>query len=257
MNPECVKIKIRVINKSMNLIIDIGNTLTKVAITDGDNVIFNNRYEIFTKETLNALLSEYSPQKAIISAVGKKDINVIDYLKNQLHTVELDFKTELPIENLYKTPETLGRDRIAAVVGANYLYPSTDVLVIDSGTAITYDLISRNAKYLGGAISPGISLRYKSLHQYTANLPLLDSIDNHLIIGTSTTECIESGVLNGVIGEVDHYIKQIKAEFPAIKVVFTGGDANFFVNKLKNSIFVVQNLVIIGLNRILDFNAKL
>jgi len=241
----------------MNLIIDIGNTFTKIAITDSDNVVSFNRYEVFTKSVLTKLLLKYTPEKAIISAVGKKDVSVTDYLKTQLPTVELDHKTQLPIKNLYKTPETLGRDRIAAVVGANYLYPSTDVLVIDCGTAITYDLINSNAEYLGGAISPGISLRYKTLHQHTASLPLLNSLHNDSIIATTTTGCIESGVLNGIIGEVDYYVDQIKKEFPSVKVVFTGGDSNFFVNKLKNSIFVVQNLVIIGLNRILDFNAKL
>ena len=239
----------------MNLIIDIGNTLTKVAVTENDNIVFSNRYEEFTKETLIAIVSKYSPQRSIISAVGKTDITLTDYLINQLPTVELDHKTQLPITNLYKTPETLGRDRIAAVVGANYLYPSADLLVIDSGTAITYDLINSKAEYLGGAISPGIALRYKSLHQYTANLPLLSGLENDFLIGTNTNECIESGVLNGIIGEVDYYIDRVKKDYPSIKVVLTGGDSNFFDNKLKNSIFVVQNLVLIGLNRILDFNA--
>ena len=239
----------------MNLIIDIGNTLTKIAITENGNVVFTNRYEVLTQDVLISILSEYSPEKAILSAVGKKEITLIDYLIKQLPVVELDYKTPLPITNLYKTPETLGHDRIAAVVGANYLYPSTDLLVIDSGTAITYDLINNKAEYLGGAISPGILLRYKSLNQNTANLPLLKSFENNTLIGTCTNECIESGVLNGIIGEVDYYINRVREDFPSIKVVLTGGDANFFVNKLKNSIFVVPNLVIIGLNRILDFNA--
>lgn len=239
----------------MNLIIDIGNSYTKIAVVDNDNVVCNDRYETLTKEVLDEILAKYSPKRAIISSVGKKDIDLVDYLKSHLPTVELDHLTKLPIKNLYKSPETLGRDRIAAVVGANYLYPSTNLLVIDSGTAITYDLIDSNAQYYGGAISPGIRLRFKSLNQHTANLPLLDTIDNFSFIGTNTEECIHSGVLNGVIGEVDNYINQAKAERPHLNVVFTGGNANFFVNKLKNSIFVVQNLVIIGLNRILDFNA--
>lgn len=239
----------------MNLILDIGNTLTKIALAEDNNVIFANRHEILTKEILITLLAEYSPEKAIVSAVGAKDISLIDYLKKQIPSIELDHKTRLPITNLYKTPNTLGLDRIAAVVGVNYLYPSTDLLVIDSGTAITYDLINSRAEYLGGAISPGISLRYKSLHRDTANLPLLTSFESSSLIGSSTAECIESGVLNGVIGEVDYYIARVKEDFPSIKVVLTGGDANFFVNKLKNSIFVVPNLVIIGLNRILNFNA--
>jgi type III pantothenate kinase len=240
----------------MNLIIDIGNTFTKVAITDGDNLVFADRFEELSIKTFKEILSKYSPEKGIISAVGKKNDDLFDTFKQNLPIIELDHNTPLPISNQYKTPETLGRDRIAAVVGANYLYPNEDLLVIDSGTAITYDLITNKAQYLGGAISPGITLRYKSLNQHTANLPLVTSTLNNFIVGASTAECIESGVLNGVVGEIEYFIDRYKEEFPNIKVVFTGGDANFFVNKLKNSIFVVQNLVIIGLNRILEFNAK-
>lgn len=240
----------------MNLIIDIGNTFTKVAIVDdNDTVVFIERYEILTIDTLHGVLISHTPQKAIISAVGKKDIKLVEYIKSKISTIELDHKTNLPITNKYKTPETLGHDRIAAVVGANYLYPNTNILVIDCGTAITYDLIDGADHYLGGAISPGIQLRFKSLNQNTANLPKLDVIENFPLIGASTVDCIHSGVLNGVIGEIDNYINQVASKYPGLIVVFTGGDANFFVNKLKNSIFVVQNLVITGLNRILNFNA--
>lgn len=240
----------------MNLIIDIGNTFTKAAITDGDNLVFADRFEEFSIKSFKEVLSKYSPEKGIISAVGKKDDDLINTFKQNLPIIELDHNTPLPISNQYKTPETLGRDRIAAAVGANYLYPNENLLVIDSGTAITYDLVTKDGKYLGGAISPGIALRYKSLNQHTANLPLISSLSNNFIVGTSTEECIESGVLNGAIGEIEYFINRYKEEFPNIKVVFTGGDANFFVNKLKNSIFVVHNLVIVGLNRILEFNAK-
>lgn len=240
----------------MNLIIDIGNTFTKVALTEGDNIVFADRYEELSKKTFEEIISKYSPKKGIVSAVGKKNDALLSIFKQNLQIIELDHHTPLPISNLYKTPETLGRDRIAAAVGANYLFPNEDLLVIDSGTAITYDLVTSNAQYLGGAISPGIVLRYKSLNQHTANLPLVTSSDYNFIVGASTKECIESGVLNGVIGEIEYFINRYNEEFPNLKVVFTGGDANFFVNKLKNSIFVVQNLVIIGLNRILEFNAK-
>jgi type III pantothenate kinase len=241
----------------MNLIVDIGNTLTKIAIVENDNVVFSNRYEKFTKENLIEALSTYSPEKGIVCAVGTKDMVVVDYLRKQIPTIDLDFQSKLPITILYKTPETLGLDRIAATVGANFLYPESDLLVIDFGTAITYDLINQKREYFGGAISPGIMLRYKSLHQNTAHLPLISSIQNTPVIGTNTHECIGSGVLNGVIGEVDFFIGSIKVQYPNLKVIVTGGDSNFFVSKLKNSIFVVQNLVIIGLNRILDFNVQL
>ncbi|HCT30378.1 MAG TPA: pantothenate kinase [Bacteroidales bacterium] len=240
----------------MNLIIDIGNTFTKVAITEGYEVAFIDRFEVLSIERLEDILKKFSPSKGIVSAVGRKDDAFFERLKQYLPIIELDNNTLLPITNQYKTPETLGRDRIAVAVAANYLYPSDDLLVIDAGTAITYDLITNKAQYIGGAISPGIALRYKSLNQHTANLPLLSGIQSIFMVGTNTVECIESGVLNGVIGEIEYFIDRYKEMYPNIKVVFTGGDANFFVNKLKNSIFVVQNLVIIGLNRILEFNAK-
>lgn len=240
----------------MNLIIDIGNTYTKVAITDGYNNVFVDRFEHLAVTDIDKIISAFSPDKAILSAVGRKDPVLIEALGQKLRFIELNHNTPLPIVNQYKTPETLGQDRIAAAVGANYLYPNEDLLVIDSGTAITYDLVTKDGKYIGGAISPGIALRFKSLNQHTANLPLITNYSDNFIVGASTEECIESGVLNGAIGEIEYFINRYTEEFPAIRVVFTGGDANFFVNKLKNSIFVVHNLVIIGLNRILEFNAK-
>jgi type III pantothenate kinase len=239
----------------MNLIIDIGNSLVKVAVTDKNNIIGFERHETLSTNIIDDTIAKYHPEKAIISSVGKIDEHIINHLTASIQTTLFSNVTKIPIVNSYKTPQTLGLDRIAVVVAANYLYPASDLLVIDSGTAITYDFINSKGEYFGGAISPGISLRYKSLHQNTANLPLLSSFKDSSLIGTSTSECIESGVLNGIIGEVDYFINGIKEQFPSIKVVFTGGDANFFDNKLKNSIFVVQNLVIIGLNRILDFNA--
>lgn len=241
----------------MNLVIDIGNSFTKIALINNDNIISSESYEELTLEIIEIAIASYQPKRAIISNVGKVDENLITHLKNSVPTTIFSHTTKIPITNNYTTPQTLGLDRLAAVIGANFLYPSTDLLVIDSGTAITYDIINNKGVYLGGAISPGILLRYKTLHQNTANLPLLNSLNNNRLVGKSTVECIESGVLNGITGEVDCFINRIKEEFPSVKVVFTGGDANFFVNKLKNSIFVVPNLVLIGLNRILDFNAKL
>ncbi len=240
----------------MNLVIDIGNTLTKVATIDSGKIINVDKYEVLSAKILDDIIIAHTPSKAIVSSVGNADEQVIKHLEKIVPTIIFDSTVRIPITNLYKTPQTLGLDRVAAVVGASSLYPSANLLVIDSGTAITYDLINEKAEYLGGAISPGIALRFKSLHQNTAKLPLLQRVDRYELIGTSTTECIESGVLNGITGEVDHYINLLKENYPSLTVVITGGDADFFVNKLKNSIFVHQNLVIMGLNRVLDFNAQ-
>jgi len=241
----------------VNLIIDIGNSYTKVALIDNQQVKTIERFEKLSIEVLDLLIKKWHSSKAIISCVGMPNNELINWIQPIIPTIILTSNTKIPITNNYKTPKTLGLDRIAAVVGANYLYPGNDLLVIDSGTAITYDLINSKAEYYGGAISPGIMLRYKMLNQNTANLPLLNTLEIKKLIGENTSECIESGVLNGVLGEVDHFIDRIKISHPSLKVVITGGDSDFFVNKLKNSIFVVQNLVLIGLNRILEFNAEL
>ena len=238
----------------MNLIIDIGNTQTKVALVNNFEVVKVDRHDKLSIDLIEKTIQNHHPKKAIVSVVGEYDLKSIQYLKSLIPTTELDYRTNLPIKNLYKTPETLGLDRIAAAAGAAYLYPDTNLLVIDSGTAITYDFIDAKGQYHGGAISPGIRLRFKALNQFTANLPLLDFNESYPLIGVSTSECIRSGVMNGIVGEVDSYIDQVKAKYPEITVVLTGGDSNIFVNKLKNSIFVVQNLVLIGLNRILEFN---
>ncbi len=239
----------------MNLIVDIGNTYTKLAIVNNGKLVHIERWEKVSNEILNEISKKFKPSRTIISAVGLYDKEVYKMFKEKNSVMELDHNTKIPIKNLYKTPETLGLDRLAVAVGAAYLYPKTDSLVIDCGTAITYDFINRNQEYLGGAISPGIRLRFESLYNQTEKLPLVEPDQGYPLLGGSTKECIMSGVLNGVAGEVDGYINRVKEQFPKVKVLITGGDTNFFADKLKNSIFVVQNLVITGLNRILEFNA--
>lgn len=239
----------------MNLILDIGNTLAKVALIQDQETIFSKSYKELTLMDLDAILSRYSPQKAIASIVGKIRPELINLIQSRVTTIILDPNTPIPLKNQYSTPETLGYDRIAVAVGANSLYPSKNVLIIDAGTAITYDLVTSDSVYLGGAISPGISLRFSALNSHTAKLPLLEKTGNYPLIGQSTNECILSGVLNGVIAEIDAYIDNVKNTYP-VETVLTGGDSNFLVDKLKNSIFVNQNLLTIGLNMILEFNLR-
>ncbi len=239
----------------MNLILDIGNTLAKVALIQDQETIFSKSYKELTLMDLDAILSSYSPQKAIASIVGKIRPELINLIQSRVTTIILDPSTPIPLKNQYSTPETLGYDRIAVAVGANSLYPSKNVLIIDAGTAITYDLVTSDSVYLGGAISPGISLRFSALNSHTAKLPLLEKTGNYPLIGKSTNECILSGVLNGVIAEIDAYIDNVKNTYP-VETVLTGGDSNFLVDKLKNSIFVNQNLLTIGLNMILEFNLR-
>ncbi len=160
-------------------------------------------------------------------------------------------------ENCYKTPETLGKDRIAAAVGGFDLYPDTNLLIIDAGTAITYDIVNDKHQFLGGNISPGIEMRFKALHQFTGKLPLVKQQNFGKLYGTSTEEAIRAGVQNGVVFEIDKAIDTFKEFYKNLKVIITGGDAEFFDKKLKNSFFVNFNLTALGLNRILEYNGEI
>ena len=162
--------------------------------------------------------------------------------------------TKVPFKNLYKTPHTLGVDRIALVSGGIKKYPNKNVLLIDAGTCITFDFVNSKSEYLGGAISPGITMRYKALHNFTANLPLLEKNELKNFIGKSTNESINSGVVNGVIKELDGVILEYKEKYGNLTVVLTGGDTNFLSKQLKSSIFANQNFLLKGLNEILIFN---
>jgi type III pantothenate kinase len=170
--------------------------------------------------------------------------------------LEFNHNTILPINNSYQTPGTLGKDRIAAVVGASSLFPGEDLLIIDAGTCITFDFINAQKEYFGGAISPGINLRFNCLHNFTGNLPLVHPVAETKLIGDSTESSLLSGVINGIREEVDGIINRYKLSFPKLKVVFTGGDIKYFDKYLKNNIFAVENLVLLGLKDILHYNVK-
>jgi type III pantothenate kinase len=194
--------------------------------------------------------------QCIISAV-KQELSELVKKLGDLHIpfIRLGSSLKFPFEIQYSSPETLGNDRLAAVAGAFSLYPNKDVLVIDAGTAITYELLLREGGYIGGNISPGLNMRYKALHTYTDQLPLLTQQDKEHLIGNNTNEAITGGVQNGLIFEIEGYLTKISNKYPQLTVLLTGGDAQFFDNKLKKTIFVVPNLTLIGLNFILNYNA--
>jgi type III pantothenate kinase len=155
---------------------------------------------------------------------------------------------------LYATPTTLGVDRIAGVCGAKHMSPKTNVLVIDAGTCITYDFLDRDGNFLGGGISPGLMMRFNAVHNFTARLPLVPLVEIAPLIGDSTETCIQSGVINGLIEELGGIISLYRQKFEGLAVILSGGDARFFENKLKGSIFAVPELVLSGLNSILIHN---
>ncbi len=243
----------------MNLVIDIGNTRTKIALFDQNNPVTNYSFTDFKEEQLKKILDDYpGTDKAILSSVAVDSSGIFRMVKNFIpYTLYLDENTPLPINNKYESKETLGKDRLAAVVGANFIFPQDNVLVIDAGTAITFEIIDNKGNYLGGNISPGLTIRYKALHTFTGRLPLLTINEKFPQLGTDTNSAIISGIQKGMIYEINGYIDQFSELFPPLKIILTGGDANFFDKKLKNTIFVNLNLVITGLNRILEYNAAI
>ena len=186
----------------------------------------------------------------------KENSILLDLLKAIPLFIQLDHNTKVPFQNLYETPETLGIDRIALVAAATNHYPDQNVLILDAGTCITYDFINADKEYLGGAISPGIDIRYRSLHDYTSKLPKLSATSSFSVLGKNTSEAIHSGVVNGVIQEIEGVINQYQGIYSDLTVVLTGGDTKFLSKQLKNSIFAHQNFLLIGLNQILTFNNK-
>ncbi|MGQ8335960.1 type III pantothenate kinase [Sunxiuqinia sp. A32] len=242
----------------MNLIIDIGNTRVKVAIFRNSEIIFNEIFEDISIDILSQFTQKYDElNNVILSSVRDYPAEIKDYLEQTFDCfIELDSKTQIPIINKYKSPETLGKDRIAAAVGATTLFPNTNILVVDAGTAITYEIINAKNEYLGGNISPGLTTRFRALSQFTGKLPLISIEDDFQQIGTTTESAIRAGVQLGILFEVEQYINYFNNLYQKLQIIITGGDAKFFDKKLKNSIFVHLNLTLIGLNRILEYNVK-
>ena len=245
-------------DKYMNLIVDIGNTYIKLAVFEGDTLNFKKiiKSEFFLDEVNQLLKKNPFIKKAIVSSVGKSKKDDISYLKKKLHVLELNSNTPLPFINKYDTPNSLGIDRLALVCASVFQFPNNNVLILDAGTCITYDFVTDKNEYLGGAISPGIQLRYKSLHTFTANLPLLQTEVPENIIGNSTSNSIHSGVVYGVLNEIDGVIDTYKQKYSDLTVILTGGDANFLSKQLKSSIFANSNFLLEGLNTILQFNSN-
>ena len=241
----------------MRLIIDIGNTLAKVALFEDSDPLVVTYLPLLTVEALELVLSNSGlarPDCAILSSVRHFDDVIIDYLKANFRLLLLSADTSLPIKNLYGSPDTLGYDRIAAAVAAAALFPERNVLIINAGTAITYDLVTNRAEYLGGAISPGLTMRLMALHSFTQKLPLVELKDETSIVGRTTEESILSGVVNAARAEIDGMIEKFNNHYDQLAVILSGGDIKYFDKSLKNSIFAIPNIVISGLNQLLAFN---
>lgn len=239
----------------MNLCVDQGNSSVKAAIFDKNALIESFVFSENIEDNLKKIIDTYAIRSCILSNVSS--FSAAAFLSAHVsHFVLFTHETPIPIENHYRTPETLGKDRLAAVIGASWLMPQTDLLVIDAGTAITYDFIDSLGVYHGGNIAPGLNLRLESLHRHTGKLPLVELEEKVVFLGNDTQTAIQAGVLYGVVHEIDGYIDTLLLKYPKLCTFLTGGSSIYFVNKLKNRIFAYKNLVLIGLNRILEYNAS-
>lgn len=242
----------------MNLIVDVGNTYVKFAVFKNRNLIHKLSFKLIEfKNRYNNLIKAYPKiEKAIISSVGHLSAQEVELIRLDFPVVELSSEINLPFENLYATPKTLGVDRIALVSASVDQFSDRNVLIIDAGTCITYDFINKKNQYLGGAISPGVRLRYKTLNNLTANLPLLKTQIPASLIGDSTEASIHSGVVNGVVKELDGIIDEYLLNYSDLTIILTGGDTKFLLNQLKNTIFANSDFLLEGLNFILEYNSK-
>jgi type III pantothenate kinase len=243
--------------RTMNLVVDIGNTKVKAAVFESNTLMsFESFKEDDFENMLSQFLQKYTINACILSSVKVHQPKIIQFLEQIPYFIQLHHTTPVPFTNLYSTPTTLGIDRIALVAGASETYAHQNVLIVDAGTCITYDFINKNQEYLGGAISPGIQIRYRAVHDYTSKLPQLEAVEAYRLVGDSTETAIHSGILNGVVQEIQGVINQYQAKYSDLTVILTGGDTKFLSKQLKNSIFAHQNFLLHGLNRILTFNNK-
>jgi type III pantothenate kinase len=242
----------------MNLIVDIGNSRIKVVVMAGDNIIDERVSQDVNRLWLNNIVDGYKEiDRAIISSTSNAGGEVAEWLRDRVDYLLLfePATTPVPIGNSYATPQTLGADRLAAAVGGVALFPDGDLMIVDFGTAITIDYVVDGA-FVGGNISPGMTTRFRALADYTAKLPLCSPTDEVLTYGRTTNEAIEQGVMQGITNEIEGYIEGFLHEKSKKYIIFTGGDAKYFVKRIKNTIFADCEPVVFGLNRILNYNAE-
>jgi type III pantothenate kinase len=238
----------------LNLVLDIGNTFSKIAWFQDGDIRESQRIRNEDNAVLMGAIKKYPAENIIVSSVSA-DYHVLFAEPLPSNTLFLNHHTPLPIKVLYQTPETLGLDRIAACVGAWHLFPNRNVLIIDAGTAITVDFINAQGEYLGGNISPGIQIRFKSLHEFTARLPLINNRTTPAsYLGTDTPSAIAAGVHQGIIHELNGYLSDFDERHDNCQYILTGGDADILVSRMKKSIFVMPELVVRGLHSILEYN---
>ena len=237
-----------------NISIDIGNTLSKVGIFDEEVLLKNAVFQNEDVQGINTYVEANQADHIILSSVAKSSNELVNILKGLAPIILLSHETPLPFSNNYQSPKTLGMDRLAGVAGALHFSPNTNCLVIDAGTCITYDFVSKGGIYQGGSISPGLHMRLKAMHEFTGKLPLLTYQEIEDWIGKDTQTSMLTGVILGMLNEINGFITCYDEAFGDLKVIITGGDAPKFVKHLKNNVFAEPNLLLFGLNKILKIN---
>ena len=242
----------------MNLIVDIGNSRAKIAVVDNGEIKEQRTVENISNEDIADIVARYpSITRSIVASTRGNAEEVATQLRSYIRDVMVftPATTPLPIGNHYHTPHTLGADRLAAAVGVAAMFPERDIMVVDFGTAITIDYVVDNA-FLGGNISPGVTTRFRALADYTAKLPLCTPTEEVLEYGRTTVEAIEQGVMRGIEQEIRGYVEAFSKENDKNRIIFTGGDAKYFVKRIKNTIFADCEPLIWGLATILRYNAE-
>ena len=240
----------------MFLCIDSGNSRTKTGVfNDLDVLVSVDAIAGDVLMQLQKIISGFKIEHAIISITGKNEFD-ISKLDVPGKLIELSHNTVLPIEIVYMTPETLGRDRIASACGAHALYPGKNILIVDAGTCVTSDLLLAKGIFIGGNIAPGIQMRLTAMHEKTARLPLAEPGFPELVFGDSTLHALQNGACLGVVMEIEGILNRAKKAYGEVSVVITGGDSGLLAAKLESQIFVEPELVTQGLFQILSFNVK-
>ena len=236
--------------------VDEGNTLCKIAVVDKSEVLCEVSAPEFDMAKVEQFVEQFSIDKAIVASTRGGAEHICEKLRSKIAKVlHFTSQTDVPIEIEYSSRQTLGADRIAVAVGVVCEMGVESALIVDMGSAITYDIIE-NGIFKGGNISPGVAMRFRALHEFTASLPLCKATETTQRFGSSTKEAIEQGVMQGILYEIEGYVERISAENEKKSVIFCGGDAESFVNRIKNAIFAPRKLMFTGLNRILEYNVS-
>jgi len=241
----------------MDLVIDIGNTFCKIAIfRETGELLFDEILPELKEEDIILWLEKFSVKRSILASVAETYSEIETLLKKNTHYLHFSHTTKLPISIQYDSPETLGLDRIAAAVAAASFFPEKNVLSIQAGSCLVFDFIDKEANFQGGAIAPGLSMRFQALHHFTKRLPLLAPHENFSLVGKDTQQSIQSGVINGIIHEINGTILQYQQHYPDLQVILSGGDSIYLQKSIKNTIFAASKFVLKGLHKILRFNVE-